>query len=334
MPIEAPISELGLFELFQLISLTDKNGILNLNDEETNSTYKLYFRDGCLVYMDVLNRVKDELIKRGLAGEEEIGNKNDNEIFDYILNGQKMTNNTLTVLLKRIIEDELYSLFLIKSGHFSFKEEEFNVHGAINLSMKVENIILEAARRMDEISKMEDVLPSREIVLEVSSDVIGMESINLGRMDWKLLSLINGERTISELIDELGDEFETLKSLYGMILTGIITEKRIEIGDIVKEERTELEEAFDRIRELWNKGRYSEGIEVIHEYKKKFPDNPLLSYELGYFYLADGKFRESISEWDSFLILTDDVKKKNEIARNISMVRDLKEMISKREVTE
>jgi len=335
MPIEAPISELGLFDLFQLISLTAKRGILRLTDDENRKTYTLYFDSSRLAYIDITDRLKEEMIKRKLIDREEVATLKGNDFIEYIIRKQVIPRNTFKVLFKQVACEVLYSLFIIKSGYFSFKEGDISIPVSLELGMKIENIILEAARRVDEMSKIEKIIPSYDIVIEVSSGIVEMESINLDRMEWKLLSLINGKRTIAGLISVIGDELSVLKSLYGLIMTGIVTEKKIELDDIVKATSKEEDEVKDKMRELgifWNRKEYEKGIETLTLLKKRYPDDPKIIYELGFYYLVTGRFKKAISEWDSYLLLSGYEPRKREIRKNLELVMELSKKISDREV--
>ena len=336
MPIEAPISELALFDLLQLISLTAKSGILSLTDKETTKTYTIYFDNGKLVYIDLTDKIREEMVKRELVDNDEVYSLEGDDLIEYIVKRQLMSSNTFNILYKKIAMEVIYSLFTINSGQISFKESDFSVPYSLDLGEKIENVILEAARRIDEISKMEEIIPSRDIVLEVSSDIIGMESINLDRMEWELISLIDGKRTIADLIREKGDELKVLKSLYGLIMTGIVTEKRIELNNIVKDEVAKDDEITGKLRELrkrWSKGEYEKGIEILSHLRKRHPDDTRIIYELGFYYLAEGRFKRTISEWDSYLLLSENELQKEEIKENLELVMELFKKISSREVS-
>ncbi|MBA7703639.1 hypothetical protein ES703_112429 [subsurface metagenome] len=336
MPIEAPISELALFDLLQLISLTAKSGILSLTDKETTKTYTIYFDNGKLVYIDLTDKIREEMVKRELVDNDEVYSLEGDNLIEYIVKRQLMSSNTFNILYRKIAMEVIYSLFTINSGQISFKESDFSVPYSLDLGEKIENVILEAARRIDEISKMEEIIPSRDIVLEVSSDIIGMESINLDRMEWELISLIDGKRTIADLIREKGDELKVLKSLYGLIMTGIVTEKRIELNNIVKDEVAKDDEITGKLRELrkrWSKGEYEKGIEILSHLRKRHPDDTRIIYELGFYYLAEGRFKRTISEWDSYLLLSENELQKEEIKENLELVMELFKKISSREVS-
>jgi tetratricopeptide (TPR) repeat protein len=239
-------------------------------------------------------------------------------------------------LFKQTAIDALYSLFLIKNGHFSFRETDFEIPDYLTLDIKIENIILEAARRIDEISKMEEILPNTDIVLEVSTELIEKEQIDLFPMDWKLLSLIDGSQTITDLINKIGgDKFAVMKSLYGMTMTGIITERKIAVDEMIKEKKASVKknvEKIKKINKLWNKGRYSDGLKELLKLKEMYPEDPRIPYNMGYFYLAEGRFKEAISEWNSYLVLSSDENKKKEIREILDLVKGINKNIVNWEV--
>jgi hypothetical protein len=336
MPIEGPIKELGLFELFQLVSLAEKKGVLTISGEEILKSYVLYFNRGNLASIDFPERLKKEILKRGFLTKEEVIEVSDNKFVDHLIEKNIIPLSTFKTIYKQTAMDVLYSLFLIKNGHFSFRETDFEIPEYLTLDIKIENIILEAARRIDEISKMEEVLPNTGIVLEVSTSLIEKEQINLSPIDWKLISLIDGNLTIADLISKVGgDKFDVMKSLYGMTMTGIITEKKISVDDMIKEQKTSVGkdvEKIKKINKLWNKGRYPDGLKELFKLKEMYPEDSRIPYNMGYFYLAEGRLKEAISEWNSYLLLSVDEKRKKEIREILELVKGIHKKIVNWEV--
>jgi hypothetical protein len=336
MPIEGPIKELGLFELFQLISLAGKKGVLEINAEDILKSYILYFDNGILVTIDFPERLKREISERGFMSMEETIEVPDEQFADHLIEKKIVPLRSFKTIFKQAAIDVIYSLFLIKNGHFTFQEKDFKVSDYLKLNMKIENIIMEAARRIDEISKMEEILPNTDIVLEVSTDLIEKEKIDLSPMDWQLLSLINGKLTIRELISKIGDKFTVMKALYGMTMAGIITETKIPVDDIIKNKKDAVERVTDeKLKELprlWNKGKYTDGLKELFKLKELYPEDPIIPYNMGYFYLAECRFKEAISEWNSFLLLSSDEKKKTEIREMLDLINKIHKNIVNWEV--
>jgi len=336
MPIEGPIKELGLFELFQLISLAGKKGILTITGEEFIESYILYFDNGMLISIDFPERLKKEMSERGFLTKEQTVEIADDKFVNHLIENKIVPLSTFRTIFKQAAIDVIYSLFLIENGHFNFRETDFEIIENLTLNMKIENIIMEAARRIDEISKMEEILPNADIVLEVSTDLIEKEQINLSPMDWKLLSLINGNLRISDLINKIGDKFGVMKSLYGMTMTGIITETKIPVDDIIKKNEMSVGKITDKkmkeLPKLWNKGKYIDGLKELFKLKELYPEDPRIPYNMGYFYLAEGRFKEAISEWNSFLVLSSDKKKKTEVGETLELIKKIQKNIVNWEV--
>ncbi len=116
--------------------------------------------------------------------------------------------------------DAINSFLKWDSGTFEFIVGEKTEKVTINLP--VNNVILEAARQIDEWNKMEDVIPSVELVVDFVEEP-DISDIELRPLEWKALSIINGERTIKEIAEELKMKtFDLAKILYGLIQSGLI----------------------------------------------------------------------------------------------------------------
>jgi hypothetical protein len=110
------------------------------------------------------------------------------------------------------------------NGTFEFIAEENTDKVTINLP--VHNVILEAARQIDEWKKMEDIIPSVEVVVDFEEEP-DVSDIELRPLEWKALSIINGEKTLKEIAEELNMKtFDLAKILYGLIQSGLIKVKK------------------------------------------------------------------------------------------------------------
>ena len=123
------------------------------------------------------------------------------------------------------IGTEAINIFLKwDTGAFEFIAGENTDKETINLP--VHNVILEAARQIDEWKKMEDVIPSVEVVVDFEEEP-DISDIELRPMEWKALSIIDGEKNIKEIADELKmKSFDLAKILYGLVQSGLIRVKK------------------------------------------------------------------------------------------------------------
>lgn len=105
-------------------------------------------------------------------------------------------------------------------GTFEFIPEEKT--DKVTVDLPVHNVILEAARQIDEWKKMEDVIPSVEVIVDFEEEP-DITDIELRPLEWKALSIINGEKTIKEIAEELNMKtFDLAKVLYGLVQSGLI----------------------------------------------------------------------------------------------------------------
>jgi len=57
-------------------------------------------------------------------------------------------------------------------------------------------LILEASRRIDELSVLKEFIPSDNLVFQMSGKVQNKEEIKLNANEWRILSLVDGTRTL------------------------------------------------------------------------------------------------------------------------------------------
>ncbi len=114
-------------------------------------------------------------------------------------------------------------------------------------------LIMEAARKIDEWNRIKKVIPSLDIVLEIEPNPdTDVEEINLTANEWRVLSQVDGEKSIKQIARALKiGEIETAKIVFGLLGSGLIriktakesapkvTEKKAEEPE--KEEKKEEE---------------------------------------------------------------------------------------------
>ncbi len=92
----------------------------------------------------------------------------------------------------------------------------------VTIDLPVQSAILEAAKKIDERKKIEEVIPSIDAVVDFVAEP-GLSEIELQPVEWKALSIINGEKTIKEISRELDlKPFQVIKILYDLAQSGLI----------------------------------------------------------------------------------------------------------------
>ncbi|MDH4211021.1 MAG: DUF4388 domain-containing protein [candidate division WOR-3 bacterium] len=109
-----------------------------------------------------------------------------------------------------------------KKGRFTFNPgEEIPQH---TVDLPIQQVILEAARRIDELTRVQKLIPSFDMAIEiVEVPQEGVEKIQLNPREWKVLSFVDGTLTVKQIARKSNiSEFDTAKIFYGMISSGLV----------------------------------------------------------------------------------------------------------------
>ncbi len=121
-------------------------------------------------------------------------------------------------------EEAVYSLAIWRRGEFRFEPGKASEIRTISKSNT--NLLMEAARRLDEWRVLSKKVPSTDMVPEFVVQETREGQINLNTSEWLILSKIDGHRNIKELAVACGlSVFDAAKILYGLVATGLLSLK-------------------------------------------------------------------------------------------------------------
>jgi hypothetical protein len=118
-------------------------------------------------------------------------------------------------------EEAVYALAIWSQGDFRFEPGASTDLRTISKSNT--NLLMEAARRLDEWRVLSKKIPSTEMVPEFVVQDGREGQINLNTSEWLILSKIDGNRSIKAIATASGlSVFDAAKILYGLVATGLI----------------------------------------------------------------------------------------------------------------
>jgi hypothetical protein len=118
-------------------------------------------------------------------------------------------------------EEAVYALAIWSQGEFKFEPGISTDQKTIGKSNT--NLLMEAARRLDEWRVLSKKIPSTDLIPEFVILENREGQINLNTMEWLILSKIDGHRTIKQIAAGGGlSPFDVSKILYGLIAAGLI----------------------------------------------------------------------------------------------------------------
>jgi hypothetical protein len=118
-------------------------------------------------------------------------------------------------------EEAVYALAIWSQGEFKFEPGISTEVRSISKSNT--NLLMEAARRLDEWRVLSKKIPSTEMVPEFVVQDNREGQINLNTSEWLILSKIDAHRSVKQIAQASGlSVFDASKILYGLIATGLI----------------------------------------------------------------------------------------------------------------
>ena len=139
----------------------------------------------------------------------------------YLKNGQ-MVHATVGEFVG---EEAIYALAIWNQGDFQFNAGEEPERQTITKSNT--NLLMEAARRLDEWRVLSKKVPSVDYIPELQVRASRHEQITLNPQEWLLITRIDGQKSIAEIGKGLDiSSFEVAKILYGMITGELVSLKK------------------------------------------------------------------------------------------------------------
>ncbi|HEY8183137.1 MAG TPA: DUF4388 domain-containing protein [Thermoanaerobaculia bacterium] len=264
MALEGTLKDFSLADIFQLIGLQRKTGVLTLTGKDDNVT--VTFLDGKVVGADsgshrLETRLGHVLMKSGMLTQDQLARaleiqKETLQRLGFILTHyQIISNDSLKQALQLQILSIVYRLFRWKDGEYHFSQETTIEYDRDNVQpISAESILMEGARMIDEwpiiekrIRSPEQVFRKKgsghEIVVVGGEDVdevdfepagpskkrkgAGGDKIRISEEEKQIYDLLDGKRIVSDIIEMSRlSEFDTSKALYELLTRDLIEEVR------------------------------------------------------------------------------------------------------------
>ncbi len=307
MAIEGPIKELNLMDLFQLLAMSRKSGVLTL--DSTQNVGQVFFSNGNITRATLQQgeeKLGQKMVRDGKLSPGEVdsllaeqsGRRPRKPLGTLAVETAGLPKSVVMEKLRAQVEDVVAIIMDWHDGYFRFEEMELPADQELGFSLVTENVIMEVSRRLDEWSKIRSRLPDLDMVLVLSpgSDVTSGK-LDIKPEEWLILASIDGRRTARQVIQSVGgEEFETAKVIYGLIATGLVrvTGRRAPLEMEVQSPKADpLAEGVARLR----KGEVREAIDEFSKILQQEPDNASAHLHLGEAYYQSESYDEAVMEF-------------------------------------
>jgi hypothetical protein len=257
MALEGTIRDFGLPDIFQLIGLQRKTGILTLVNEKDGESVTVTFESGMVVMADssarrLEDRLGNVLVKQGKITQERLDEalavqKQTLQRLGHVLaNAGAITAKDLRDALQVQISQIVFRVFRWRDGRYHFAPADAVDYDRENVApMSTDFILMEGIRMVDEWPIIEKKIPSLDMVfrpvvdpslIEVGAgegpDASGSDRraaatatgrIRLAPEEERVFRKVDGVRTVQAIVDGTGaGEFEVCRTLFDFLNRNLI----------------------------------------------------------------------------------------------------------------
>jgi len=226
--LEGTLDAFSLPDIFQLLSFTKKTGTLHLRRETGHGV--IHVRAGAVtggradVSRQELGRrllgaglVDDEVLAAAaedLAGDPELS------LAQLLAEKGRLDVNTVRDIATEQATDAVFSLLRWADGEFAFVMDEGDPDD-LGALVPVEQLVAEGQRRITAWAAMVESVPAPDAVVAVNA--APDDDPSPSRDEWALLSLVDGRRTVADLVTLSGrGEYAVVSSVAALVERGLL----------------------------------------------------------------------------------------------------------------
>ena len=310
MALEGPLKEFHIQDVFQLLDLGRKSGVLRVTSELRQTAGTVSFERGGVVAA-TLGRdpqpIGARLVRQGRISGDELARAlalqhsgDSRRLGDILVASGTITRRELDRQLKAQIEEAIFELLGWSEGYFRF-EDGAPCEGVVEAPVRIptEGLLMEAARRSDEWSRIEAKVPHLRVVPRLPpADAAAGDRLDLTPLEWEVLAAVDGERDLHALAAELGrSEFDVARTVYTLSAAGVIV---LDSGGIPGKDNGGPQISLEPARLALAQGEYEKAANMLQEVLRSDPLMPEARRLFGVCQAALGRFRSAAETWKAW----------------------------------
>jgi tetratricopeptide (TPR) repeat protein len=371
MAIEGPLRELSIQDVLQLLELAHKTGVLTVRSDRLNDEAIVHFSKGEVVFAvrrRSTRRLGQLLIRAGKLTQRELDRALDlqradptQRLAEILLEMGSISEEELERQLRFQMEETIFELMAWDEGYFKFEERAEISQQRLLAKVRVEGLLMEGVRRIDEWTRLESKVPSPESVPTLSTATEREATpLDLRTEQWEVLAEIDGERDIRQLAADLGrSAFDVAKTIYGLVTAGVVQvhERHSRIPEL------ELRRTIEQVDGLLAAGKLEEAHRIASELESTHPDraelavlagrtlaaqrrmraateafsravmlDPLSSeahYRLGFCAVQTGDLERAAKAWDTYIRLNPNGEQRQKVVNALAAVKTLTQILDR-----
>lgn len=232
MALKGNLKDFAFSQLLNLISIAKKTGTLRVNGPDKDAW--LSFIQGKLSYAhnnsredhlaavlykyDKLNKKQYQVIKERAKS---IGDK---ELGLMLINANYVKQDEILNSLKKSFVSTTNEIFTWPEGLFQFENNKLPPGDKISLKISLENIIIEGSRRLQELERLKDEIPSLDMALKFTDNPgTNIQNVNLSAKEWRVVSYINPKNSMRQIAKTTKlEDIEFRRIVYSLLQAGLV----------------------------------------------------------------------------------------------------------------
>jgi hypothetical protein len=306
MAIQGPLRELGIHDVFQLLDLGKKTGVLRINSALRQNEGTIWFQEAAVVAAAIQSNphpLGSALLGAGKIREEDLARAralqdqgDARRIGEILVATGAVSKRELKTQVRAHIEDVVFTMLGWSEGYFVFEECAPDViPRETDLRISVEHLLLEGARRIDEWSRIQGRVAHLGVVARLApatSNEAG--SLTLTPFEWRVLSAADGDRDVQSIAVSLGEpEFDVARALFGLASAGVILLRDPALESAHAAPRGDAEALLRQGEEQLRAGNAEAAHAAAQAVLDGFPEEPRSHLLMGTILLVERRFVEA-----------------------------------------
>ena len=314
MPIEGPLKELQIHDVFQLLDLGRKTGVLRVTSELRQNAGVVYFDGGGVVAAEIRSNphpLGALLIRAGKVREDDVARaagiqrtRPGHRLGDILVEMGVLPKKELERQIRAQVEEVIFELMSWSEGYFSFEDGPLpSSLGEASVRIPTESLLMEAARRIDEWSRIEAKVPHLGVVPRLTGSVDDDGGLlDLLPFEWEVLAGIDGATDLRSLAASLGrSDFDVARTLFGLATAGIIQLAEPVVPGQAEAPVHDLAVLVSASEEGLLLGEVARARFTAEEAVLAFPDEAAAHLVLGRVLIAEARYDEAVLRFSQAL---------------------------------
>jgi len=249
MALKGNLRDFSTTQLLNLINLAKKTGILKIyegiptSEKDANDRIKVIpgnerasvaFKDGKLVHASMGNQdgnLATVLYKAGKLNQrqaqvirERARNTSDKALALLLIQASYVTQVDIVSSIQQYMLDIIYELLSWPEGPFLFHEGQTVGDDRITVPIDLENVIIEASRRIRELALLTEELPNLDLALKFpEAPGNKFKGIHLNVEEWRVVSFVNPKNSIRQIARATNlSDTQIRRIVYGLLQAGLV----------------------------------------------------------------------------------------------------------------